>query len=229
MTLIAVGGYARRSRLAEIARVRVGVTREGLERGPVLREASDIHATLVAQLKQHSGDGVVDTWESTSVRAYTYTEWRGKREKRAERFRATSSVQADFVDFEALSRWLPEIADVDGVSIGGVDWALKRETREQMQTEVRADAARETRARAAAYADALGLDEPRCVGLFESGLRPGKDSGGSPNYPVPAPAAAAPSFRGAAAGAAEPPPPPQFELEPPELDVTISITADYEA
>lgn len=161
---------------------------------------------------------VTDGDRSTTPR----TDWRGKRDKRVEKFRATASVSAGFVDFEVLSRWIPEIADVDGVAIGGIGWDLTRSTRDRLLTEVRSDAARETRARAAAYAESLGLGEPRIVALYESGLRPGIGSGGHGGVAVPMMAGAP---RGAAPGAA----PPRFELEPPEIDVSVSVTADYEA
>lgn len=222
MTLIAVEGSALRSHRAEIARVHVGVSREGAERRVVLDRATEIHARLVEQLKRHAADGAVDTWDSRSVHAYTYTDWRGKKDKWVEKFRASASVSADFTDIEVLSRWLPEVAELDGVSVGGVDWDLTRETRDRLLTEVRSGAARETRARAAAYAEAMGLGEPRMVALYESGLRPGLGGGGG-GYGMPMMAAAAP--RGAAGGAE----PPRFELEPPELDVRVSVTADYEA
>lgn len=219
MTLIAVEGRAVRNHRAEIARVSVAVSHEGPDRQAVLEAATGTHGRLVAEVRGHADGGAVATWESRSVHAYTYTEWARKRSDRAQVFRASASLQADFADLDVLSRWIPQVAELDGVTVGGVGWDLTTATRDRLLAEVRTEAARETRARAESYAQALGLGVPAVVALYESGLRPGAGAPGlEPPYPM--------AMAARAGGAGEPA---RFELEPPEIEVAVSLTADYEA
>ncbi|OOB90926.1 hypothetical protein B0T42_08690 [Rathayibacter sp. VKM Ac-2630] len=75
---------------------------------------------------------------------------------------------------------------------------------------------RDAQERAAAYASALGLGQPRVLTLFEPGLRP-HTSGAGGGYGT--------MSRAAAFGSQEEP----LALKPEDIEIAASISADFEA
>lgn len=220
MTLISVEGQARRTHAAELGTVRLSVTFAGETRPDVLGAATRVHARLAEQAREHTASGAATRWDASSVHAFAYDEWVKPEahlgEQKVRRFRASAGLSVVFADFDALSAWLTDVLDLDGVDLGGVEWDLTDETRDALLAEVRTEAARETVERARAYAAALGLGDVRPVAVFEEGLRPGVGGpgGGHPERRMFALAADAG---------------PQLELSPGDLEVSARVTADYEA
>ncbi|MCP2263774.1 SIMPL domain-containing protein [Promicromonospora thailandica] len=220
MTRIAVEGQAKRTHPAERGTVNLHVVFSGTLRSDVVQQVARTHTILVDQAKAHVAAGAAERWESASVHSYVYddrvknSESGGK--QRVRRFRASARLSVTFSDFEVLSTWLADVMDVDGVEIDWVSWTLTDETRKALQAEARVEAAEETVVRAQSYADALGLGPVAPVALYEAGLRGGSDGGNAPMYAMRAGA------MGASGGGA------QVELQPRDIDVEITLSADYE-
>lgn len=222
MTRIAVEGQAKRSHPAERGTVNLHVAFSGTLRNDVVEQVARTHAILVEQAKAHVSAGAAERWDSASVHSYVYddrvrnSESGGK--QRIRRFRASARLSVTFRDFEALSTWLADVMDVEGVEIDWLSWTLTDETRKALEAEARVEAAGETVVRAQSYADALGLGPVAPVAIYEAGLRGGNGGGGNaPMYAMRAGAMAEPS------GGAH------VELQPRDIDVEITLSADYEA
>jgi uncharacterized protein YggE len=222
MTRIAVEGQATRSHPAERGTVNLHVAFSGTLRNDVVDQVSRTHTILVDQVKEHVSAGAAERWDADSVHSYVYddrvksSQTGGK--QRVRRFRASARLSVTFRDFEALSTWLADVMDVDGVEIDRITWDLTDDTRKALQAEARIEAAEETVVRAQSYADALGLGPVAPVAIYEAGLRGGGHGGG--NGPVYAMRAA--SMADADGGA-------HVELQPRDIDVEITLSADYEA
>lgn len=219
MTRIAVEGQAKRTHPAERGTVNLHVTFSGVLRNDVVERVASTHALLVEQVRAHVSTAAAETWDSASVHSYVYddrvksSDEGGK--QRVRRFRASARLSVTFTDFEVLSTWLADVMDVEGVEIDRISWALTDETRKALQAAARIEAAGETMVRAQSYADALGLGPVTPVAIYEAGLRGHGDGGG--NTPMLARAGMA------SAGGA------QVELQPRDIDVEITLSADYEA
>lgn len=218
MTRIAVEGHARRTHPAELGTARLSVSFAGALRSDVLAAAARVHGALVEQARAHTEAGAATRWDASSVHAFAYDEWvkpsADLGEQKVRRFRARAGVTVRFADFDVLSTWLAEVLEIDGVDLEGVDWDLTDDTRASLLAVVRAEAARETVARAHAYAAALGLGTVRPIAVYEDGLRPSAGPGGS-GHPERRMFAMA-----ADAG--------QVELSPADLEVEARVTADFE-
>lgn len=222
MTRIAVEGQATRSHAAERGTVHLHVAFSGTLRNDVVEQVARTHTVLVDQAKAHVASGAAERWDSASVHSYVYDDRVRSSEKggkqRVRRFRASARLSVTFQDFEVLSTWLADIMDVDGVEIDRLTWTLTDETRKALLAEARVEAAEETAVRAQAYADALGLGPVAPVAIYEAGLRGGGNGGGNvPMYAMRAGAMAEPG------GGAH------VELQPQDIDVAVTLSADYEA
>lgn len=221
MTRIAVEGQAARTHPAERGTVDLHVAFSGTLRGDVVEQVARTHTALVEQARAHVSAGAAERWDSASVHSYVYDDRVGRSaaggEQRVRRFRASARLSVTFRDFEALSTWLADIVDVDGVEIDRVTWNLTDETRRTLLAEARVEAAGETVVRAQSYADALGLGPVAPVAIYEAGLRGDGTGGGNPSmYTMRAGVMAEPG------GA-------QVELQPQDIDVEVTLSADYEA
>jgi uncharacterized protein YggE len=221
MTRIAVEGQATRSHPAERGTIYLHVAFSGTLRNDVVDQVARTHTILVDQVKEHVAAGAAERWDADSVHSYVYddrvqsSKTGGK--QRIRRFRASARLSVTFADFEALSTWLADVMDVEGVEIDRITWSLTDETRKALQAEARIEAAEETVVRAQSYADALGLGPVAPVAIYEAGLRGGGGGGG--NVPMYAMRAGAMDADGGA----------HVELQPRDIDVEITVSADYEA
>ena len=68
---------------------------------------------------------------------------------------ASVSITATFTDFDDLAAWVRWCAQVDGLGIAYIDWALTAGTRRKVERKARQQAVREASRRAQDYADAL--------------------------------------------------------------------------
>ncbi|MGI5190505.1 SIMPL domain-containing protein [Promicromonospora sp. CA-289599] len=223
MTRIAVEGQATRTHPAERGTVNLHVAFSGTLRNDVVDQVARTHTILVDQVKAHVSTGAAERWDADSVHSYVYddrvknSQTGGK--QRIRRFRASARLSVTFRDFEVLSTWLADVMDVDGVEIDRITWNLTDETRKALLAEARIEAAEETAVRAQSYADALGLGPVAPVAIFEAGLRGGGNSGGghAPMYAMRA------GMMSDGDGGA------QVELQPRDIDVDVTLSADYEA
>ena len=221
MVLIAVEGSAAQSLPAQRGTLRLGVTFTQDDRVAVIRATAALHEQIVEQAKAHVATGAATQWGSESVSANVQWDWEhpgpGQEAVQIRRFRAYAPVWVRFSDAAALGTWSLSLAELDGVAIGGISWARTDETSDQATTEVRQAAAHDARSRAQAYAEGLGLGEVELVSLYEQGLRPGTGSGGEPG-----PFRGAPRMMAASADAG-----PTLELRAPQIEVAVTLSADF--
>lgn len=173
MALIKVEGEASRRVRAEEGTVRLTFRISGMSRAEVFSAASETHKALVAAAQQH-----VDGGAAARVDADSVTVWKSsKPEERgtegdaavevATEFRAGGTVRVVFLDAATLGSFVSEAAALSDVDVEGVTWQVTDETRRQVEREVRVAAGQDAAARAAAYAEALGLGVPTLEELVE--------------------------------------------------------------
>lgn len=220
MSIIAVSGTAQRDLAPELARVQVSVSFEHADAAPAATAAIALHERLVSDAKAFVDAGEASEWRATQVVTGPVHTWKNSVE--IVKQRAASRLTVEFVDFDALGIWLGALAATRGASVGWTSWALTRETRERVEAELRLEAAQDAVVRAGAYASAFTSVPvaPRLVALYESGLRP---TGGSADA-AGGSAFAAPMLAGTPRGAAAP----TFALEPEDITVRVSLSADFE-
>lgn len=215
MTTFSVSGTATFSRPAERALLRVAVTSTGDDRATVARQVAEAHAALLAELDALGSSAPERT--SSGVVSDTIQEYRGS-EPPLSRARTRVSVELVFVDFDLLGTFGGRLAETELVEIEGLSWQLDPATRTSLARSARLEAVRDAATRAADYAAALGTREPALVRLYEEGLRPGSGSGGGAFAKSAFALDASPVGGGAT-----------FDLTPPDIEVTVTLSADFTA
>ncbi|WP_417563727.1 SIMPL domain-containing protein [Microbacterium sp.] len=193
----------------------VTVSREGPERGPVVEAIAALSAPIRDDLAARKDAGGPVEWTSGRAAVWAERPWNAEGKRLAVVHHATVELTATFTDFPALSRWLSEVAERDGVQIGGVRWQLTRATAAALEREVATAAVQVAVARATAYAQALGLTEVTPTEISDLGLL-GHDA--QPQLMRMAKA----SFDSAAAG-------PAFDLQPDDITVSAAVEARFTA
>ncbi|GMA30066.1 SIMPL domain-containing protein [Litorihabitans aurantiacus] len=217
MVLIAVTGEASTSLAAERATAHLRVEATGADRADVVARAAHRHAELLDQARTHVASGAATGWEAQDVTTGTVHEWvEGDGDRHRQRlFRATANVRVHVVDVAVLGSWLLEVGAQEDVAVDHVSWDLTEVTRTAAVENLRVRAVRDAVARAATYAGALGLTTPRLTAVYEDGLRPGGPGGG----PVPMMAMRAVAHDGGGG----------LELQPQDVELTVTVSADLEA
>ncbi len=183
---ITVRGSSRMFHPAERATVHARI---GLE-GP---DADRVYAAVVAQAGRlrtsvtalhDPAHGPVTWWSAQDVRTWAQRPWNTEGKQLPLVHHARTELHVKFRDFARLSRWLTEVATVPGFGVDRVEWALTAARRQELVHRARSEAVGEARAKAGAYAAALGLDGVRAValadaGMLGEGLHP-LDDGGAP-------------------------------------------------
>ncbi|SDS42814.1 SIMPL domain-containing protein [Microterricola viridarii] len=156
---ITVSGEAERKHAAERAVLHLSVGFEGPERDDVLEQSARLHSELSAQLGYlHSpGTGPVLEWAGEQLRVWGQRPWSQTGEQLPVVHHSAASLSATFNDFVALSRWVGEIALLDGVTVNGVDWSLSDATRHEVESAVQRDAVAAAVKKAEIYAASLGF------------------------------------------------------------------------
>lgn len=223
MVTIAVAGTATRSVAPERGTVVVGVAVIGDDRSAITARVARAHAVLTAEAAGHQASGAATRWNAQDVTAGTVLQWEKGPDgsgRHVSRFCASASVEVRFADFAVLGAWVLEVAERGDHEVRGVEWDLTDATRRASVEEVRAAATRDAVARATTYAHAAHLGEPRLLALYEDGLRPSGGSGALEPYPV---------RRMAPMGDAGSASPESLDLHPADIELTVGITADFEA
>lgn len=210
---LAVHGDATIHHPAERGTVRAVLSFDGIDREPIVRATTALHERITAAAAAHQQSGAATWWSADRVAFSAYKEWTKNVPK--QRFRAGATVEVKFRDFAALSAWVTELGETDGVA-AHVTWALTEVTRVDLERRVRIDAVQEALRRATDYAASLERPAPRLVAVYEPGLRPGTGSGGGPDGM---------SSRMMMAGA--PTGEQSIELKPEDIAVSASVTADF--
>lgn len=167
-----VRGTGQARALPDRAFVRVEVEAEGPGRADAYDEAARLAAQVDAALAHRRA--AVDRIVTTSLAVHPTTRWR-KGETVRTGWRAGRTATVEVVDFAVLGDLLAELAAA-GASVTGPSWQL--DLTNPVHEEARRRAAADARARAGAYAAALGLRVTGIRWVAEPGLRPSTPDGG---------------------------------------------------
>jgi uncharacterized protein len=192
---------------------------EGRDRAPVVEQVSTIAAPLLDDLRNRQEAGSIDEWSSQRVAVWSDRPWNADGRQLPLVHHASIDVTAAFSDFAALSWWVSEIADRDGVQVGWVDWRLTPATRAAREQEVAAHAVQVAVARATAYAQAIGRTEVTPTEIADLGLLTRAEAA-----PAPAPKMMRSMAAMDAAGSA-----PAMQFQPENITLSAAVEARFRA
>lgn len=153
--IITVRGVHEARIAPEHARARLTVRAEGPERGPVVEKIAALATPIRDDLIARKAAGSLHDWSSERVAVWANRPWNADGNQLPLVHYASLEATAVFTDFTALSWWISELADREGVQIDGVEWLLTPETAKATEAEAAAHAVRVAIARATAYASAI--------------------------------------------------------------------------
>jgi len=223
VAVIAVTGSVTHRYRAERGLLRLAVELEGDDRSSVVDDAVAVHNRVTEQATTLRRQGAATWWTARSVSVGPVTEPVAIDGTRASsvRYRTRSTIEVRFQDFTALADWVGELAHVEGVTIEGVEWSLGHARRAEVEQDARLAAVADAVARASDYADALGLGAPELQAVYEPGLRPGE--GGAGGVPFMASRSMMAGSSVDASGSVV------FDLQPDDIEITATISADFTA
>ncbi|TDN92568.1 SIMPL domain-containing protein [Microbacterium sp. BK668] len=198
--------------------VRLSVRAEGPERGRVVERIAALAEPLRTDLAARKEQGSVREWSSQRVAVWANRPWNNEGKQLALVHYASVEFTAAFTDFAALSWWVTDVSERDGIQVDGVDWQLTRATAKQAEADVAAEAVRVAVERATAYAEAISLSTVTPVEIADVGLL-------NPRDPAPAPMARMmkASFAADSGGG------PTVELQPDDILVTAAVEGRFTA
>ncbi len=203
----------------EEAVAHVSVRTEGRERGAVVERIAALATPLRDDLAARKDAGGVSDWSSQRVSVWANRPWNSEGKQLALVHYASVEITATFTDFAALSWWISDAAERDGVQVDGVNWRLTPATAKATEAEVAAHAVKVAVDRATAYASAIGLTTVEPLEIADLGLLSHR-----PDNPSPAPKmmrAMAMGAMDAGAGA------PAVEFQPEDIVVTAAVEARF--
>lgn len=171
---------------AERATVHISAAFDGAKRDEVFARATQAAADVTALITPLHDEtkGPVTWWSADRVNVWSDRPWNNEGKRLPLVFHATIGIQAKFSDFDALSRLIEQVAVMDGVNVGGIDWDLTDDRRAAVIADVRRDAIADAVQKAATYAAAAGLGTPAVIAVADPGML-GDAGGGGGIGPAP--------------------------------------------
>jgi uncharacterized protein YggE len=206
--------------LPEEAVAHLSVRAEGPERGAVVERIAALAAPLRDDLTTRKDAGGLTDWSSQRVSVWANRPWNNEGKQLALVHYASVEITATFTDFSALSWWLSDVAERDGVQVDNVTWRLTPATAKAMEADVAAQAVKVAVDRATAYASAIGLATLTPLEIADLGLLTDASAG-----PAPAPK----MMRAMAMGAMDSGGAAAVELQPEDIVVTAAVEARFSA
>jgi uncharacterized protein YggE len=204
----------------EEAVARLSVRAEGPERGAVVERIAALAAPLRDDLASRKDAGGLTDWSSQRVSIWASRPWNNEGKQLALVHYASVEITATFTDFAALSWWLSDVAERDGVQVDDVTWRLTPATAKSAEADVAAQAVTVAVGRATAYASAIGLTSVTPVEIADLGLLTDASAG-----PPPAPK----MMRAMAMSAMDSGGAPAVEMQPADIVVTAAVEARFVA
>jgi uncharacterized protein YggE len=208
----------------EEAVAHLSVRAEGRQRGEVVERMASLAAPLRDDLETRKDAGGVAQWTSQRVSVWANRPWNSEGKQLALVHYASVDFTATFTDFAALSWWVTEVSERDGVQVDGVTWRLTPATAQATEADVAAQAVRVAVERARAYAGAIGLASVEPVEIADLGLLTRAEPA-TPPAPEMGMRAMKASFAMDASGGGAP----AVELQPEEIVVSASVEARFRA
>ncbi|GCE77141.1 SIMPL domain-containing protein [Cellulomonas biazotea] len=219
-TTVTVEGRFDHHRPAERGTVTLTVGFEGRDREDVVRRVVAEHGRIAGDVQhlQEEPSPAVTWWSSDRVRVWSQRPWNQDGKQLPLVHHAAVEVEVKFKDLVRLALWVEDVATRDGVSVGGITWALTEATRERLTADARDRAVHDAVAKATSYAHSLGLSDVRPVAVADPGML---GDGSAPTTPAPAMQMAR-AGAGAGAGGA-------LDLKPEDITVEGRVHARFAA
>lgn len=217
-TIITVEGGFDHHHPAERGTVLLSAGFQGPDREGVVARTTQLHSRIAADAQQlHSPtDGPVTWWSSERLRAWSERPWNTEGTQLPLVHHASIDLEVKFSDLRRLAEWAEALAGVDGVTIGGIRWALTEVTMTRLSTDARHRAVLDAVEKATAYAHSLGLYSLQPVALADPGML---GDGIHPSTPAEAMQF---SRKAAAAG-------PALDLKPEDITIGSRVHARFSA
>lgn len=200
---------------AELGVAYVSVRLDGTDRTEVLTKAGALGQVLSEELRAAESAGGVRAFSTARVSVWSDRPWNDKGKQLPLVHYATLTARAEFTDFTALSTWITEASEREGVSIDRVSWELTKETAKNTEAAAAQGAVQVAVDRATAYASALSLTNVRAIALADQGLM---TTSPQPEQMF----AVARSMKADAGGGA-----PSIPLEPTPITVSATVEARF--
>lgn len=207
----------------EEAVAHLSVRAEGPERGAVVERIAALAAPLREDLETRKSAGTISEWSSQRVSVWANRPWNNEGRQLALVHYASVEITATFTDFAALSWWVSEVAERDGVQVDTVTWRLTPATAKSVEAEVAAQAVKVAVDRATAYAGALGLAALTPLEVADLGLLTHGSDASSPSPKMMMRAAPMAAMDSGAGGG------PAVDLQPDDILVTAAVEARFAA
>ncbi|GAA1991944.1 SIMPL domain-containing protein [Microbacterium pumilum] len=154
----------------EQAVAHLSVRAEGPERGEVVERMASLAAPIRDDLETRKASGVLSEWSSQRVAVWANRPWNNEGKQLALVHYASVEITATFVDFAALSWWLGDVAERDGIQVDNIEWRLTPATAKATEADVASHAVEVAVERATAYAGAIGLASVTPLEIADVGL-----------------------------------------------------------
>lgn len=205
----------------EEAVAHLSVRAEGPERGAVVEKIAALATPLREDLAARKDAGGVSDWSSQRVSIWANRPWNNEGKQLALVHYASVEITATFTDFAALSWWISDVAERDGVQVENVTWKLTPATAKATEADVAAQAVKVAVERATAYAGAIGLATLTPLEIADLGLLTHATEQASP-APKMMRAMAMGAMDAGGSG-------PAVELQPEDIVVTAAVEARFSA
>jgi uncharacterized protein YggE len=185
-TVITVQGSFSARFPAERATVNVSVGFEGPKRDSVFAETTKAAESVRKSITElHDPEnGPLTQWSSDRVNVWSSKPWSNDGRQLAPVFHSAIGFTARFKDFEALARWVEQLALIPGVTVNRTDWALTDGRLSSVTAEVRSRAVKDAVSKATVFAQSIGLGTVRAIAIADPGMLGDGGTGG----PIPGPA-----------------------------------------
>ncbi|GAA1848835.1 SIMPL domain-containing protein [Microbacterium koreense] len=197
----------------------ISVRTEGHDRGDVVERIASLATPIREDLAARAAADEVTDWSSQRVSLWANRPWNSEGKQLSLVHYASVEMTATFTDFAALSWWVSNVAERDGVQIDGISWRLTPATAARVEADVAAHAVRVAVQRAQSYADALDLGAVIPLEIADTGLLVKADAGAGPEMRLARAAFAADTGAGG----------PALEFEPEDIVVSAAVEARFTA
>lgn len=169
---ISVRGVAFAETSAERATVAISVGFDGADRGDVRARSTQVLAECVDSIVHlHDAvDGPVVEWTADDLQVWAERPWNADSAQLPLVYHSRAVASVTFIDFTRLGLWLEDVADRDGVTVGGITWTVTDLARRELEARAQRDAVAHALDKASVYAASLGLSAATPVELSEPSI-----------------------------------------------------------
>lgn len=171
-TTITVEGGFDHHHPAERGTIQLTAGFQGGDRSAVIARTTQLQTAIAGEVQQlhDPANGPVTWWSANRLRVWSERPWNNEGKQLPLVHHAAVTMEAKFRDFSRLADWAERLATLEGVTIGGVDWALTEVTRARLTADARHRAVLDATDKATGYARSLGLSSVHPVALADPGM-----------------------------------------------------------